>query len=115
MNTSKKIPYHLRNKEKAESSSESDLSDISDVDAKDEAKRYSFAEMRHKMDTQEEKLNPIGLAMAAVILACCLICPMNKTTHSSTVDYFDYFMISTATLVLLVMILFCFLSLRQKE
>ena len=37
--------------------------------------RHSFAHMKTKIDTQTDgdKLNPIGMLMAAVVLACCLI------------------------------------------
>ncbi|CAG5111469.1 Oidioi.mRNA.OKI2018_I69.chr2.g5775.t2.cds [Oikopleura dioica] len=37
---------------------------------------------------ENEKLNPFGLALAAFILGCCLICPMNTDKSSTVVMYF---------------------------
>jgi len=45
-----------------------------------DAPKTSLRRLTKIIQNQEdnEKLNPIGLALAAVILACCLICPMNS-------------------------------------
>lgn len=104
----KRLKKHLRNRDIHESESDDSPPEMEVI------KRYSIEDMKSKIRTQtdEDKLNPIGMILAAVLLACCLVCPMNKSTHSKTVDYFDYFMITIATLILGVMILFCILSLR---
>ncbi|CBY22729.1 unnamed protein product [Oikopleura dioica] len=56
-----------------------------------DAPKTSLRRLTKIIQNQEEneKLNPIGLALAAVILACCLICPMNSDQSSTAMLYFD--------------------------
>merc|ERR1712032_1109576 len=96
-----------------------------------DAPKTSLRRLTKIIQNQEEneKLNPIGLALAAVILACCLICPMNSgrsdveilaqflkadSDQSSTAMlYFDYTMMAISGLILFVLALFTYLSFRN--
>ena len=57
----------------------------------------------NQTQSADDKLNPVGLLLAALVLGCCLFCPMNKSvgsTQSNVIDYFDTFMVCIATLIL---------------